>query len=174
MTSRSCLHIHPLSVSIGMLNQIGNRQDVFRIRIGFQFLIRESSPELGSDYGTKPSRSFHEETVHPHCPGNRAHSERIPQRVCQRVHQHASPRLVRNADLKPCLLWRRSRWTSGRTGLCAGIGQHDSHCGIDPAGLLLWWRSRWTSGRTGLCSGRVDRDAALVLAGRLSIRRDGQ
>ncbi len=158
MTSRTCLHIHPLSVSTGMLNKIGNEQGLFRIRIEFQIPSRKSSPELGSDYGTKPSRSFHEETFHPHCPGNRADPERVSQRVCQRIHQHASPRLVRNADPNPGLLRRGSRWTSriGRSGLCSGLGQHTalrSVCGDDL--VLLRRGSRWTSriGRSGLCSG---------------------
>ncbi len=163
MTSRSCLHNHPLSVSTGMLNKIGNEQGLFRIRIEFQIPSRKSSPELGSDYGTKPSRSFHEETVHPRHPGNRAHPERIPQRVCQRIHQHASPCLVRNADPNPGLLRRRSRRTSriGRPGLCSGLSQHDSQCGIDSVRGLLRRRSRWTSriGRPGLCSGLSQHDS---------------
>jgi hypothetical protein len=193
MTSRVCLRSNPLIASFEVHNDIGNRQDLFRIRIGFSILIRESSPELGSDYGTKPSRSFHEETVPPHYPGNRAHPERIPQRVCQRVHQYNSPRLVHNHDRKPCLLRRRSgrAWWTGLLRLRSGVGRHASHCrcgNVDQVGILLRRRSG-RSGWTGLLRLRsgVDRHASqcrnfsidqtrleLIQVGRLSVRRDGQ
>jgi hypothetical protein len=160
MTSRVCLRSNPLIASFGVHNDIGNRQDLFRIRIGFSILFRESSPELGSDYGTKPSRSFHEETVPPYCPGNLAHPERVP----QRVHQHASPPLVRNADRKPGLLRRGSRRASGngRPSLCTGIGQHASNRlngNVDQFRILLRRRSRWL---LRLCSG-IGRHAAHFL-----------
>ncbi len=168
MTLTGCLCSDPPGASFEGGNDLGSGQGLFRIRIEFQISSRKSSPELGSDYGTKPSRSFHEETVHPHCPGNRAHPERIPQRVCQRVHQHASPRLVRNTDRKPGLLWRRS----GR-GSRSGLRTVD--CSADQAVILL----RRRSGR-GLRPGvrtasSLPRDCqALILVGRLSARRDGQ
>jgi hypothetical protein len=159
MTSCGCLRIRSLSASFGVRSAIGNWQGLFRIRIEFQISSRKSSPELGSDYGTKPSRSFHEETFHPHCPGNRAHPERIPQRVCQRVHQHASPRLVHNADHKLDLLRWRSRRASGRrrSRICSGIGQHPSECligGVDQGRILLRRGSGRASrrGRSGLCA----------------------
>jgi hypothetical protein len=183
MTSRVCLRSNPLIASFEVHNDIGNRHRLFWIRNGFPILSRESSPELGSDYGTKPSRSFHEETVPPYYPGNLAHPERIPHRVCQRgcqrVHQHASPRLVRNADRKPGLLRRRSRRTSGRSVLRSCIRRHASQCligSVDRACLLLWRRSRRASGRSVLLSS-VSTDCnrpALILVGRLSLWRGGQ
>ena len=185
MTLPGCLCSDPPGASFEVGNDLGNGQGLFRIRIEFQIPSRKSSPELGSDYGTKPSRSFHEETVYPHCPGNRAHLERIPQRVCQRVHQHASPRLVRNTDRKLGLLRRRSGWASGngRRSLCSGLGQHASQYGnVDRGLILLWRRSGWASGngRRSLCSGlgqhasqygNVDR--GLILLWRRSGRASG-
>jgi hypothetical protein len=187
MTSHECLRINLLLASLGVRSHIGNRQDLFRICIGFQILSRKSSPELGSDYGTKPSRSFHEETVHPHCPGNCAHSERVPQRVSQRVHQHVSQRLIRNTDRKPGLLRRRSGRT-GRSGLCSGIRQYASQCrnGSDDNTRNLLRRRSGRTGRSGLCSGirqhasqcrngSIDQTRLeLIQVGRLSVQRDGQ
>ena len=158
MTSRNSLRSNRRAPSLRAGYHVQNMDGMFRMRINFQILSGKSSTQLGSDYGTKPRRSFHEETVYPHCPGNRAHPERIPQRVCQRVHQHASPRLVRNPDRKPILLRRRSRraWWTGR--LRSGICRRASHClnsNVDRFRILLRRRSRraWWTGRlrSGIC-----------------------
>jgi len=189
MTPRNCLRIDRRAPSLTMGCRIRNMDGMFRMRINFQILSGKSSTQLGSDYGTKPRRSFHEETVYPHCPGNRAHPERIPQRVCQRVHQHASPRLVRNPDRKPILLRRRSRraWWTGR--LRSGICRRASHClnsNVDQFRILLrrrsgraWWTGRLRSGirqHTSQCrNGSIDQTRLeLNQVGRLSVRRDGQ
>jgi hypothetical protein len=157
MTPRDCLRITPLIASLGVRNPIGGWEDLFRIRNSFQILVHESQPELGSDYGNKPRRSFHEETVCSHCFGNRADPERVHRHVRQHVHQHASPSLSRNADRQASLLRRRSgARASGRTGLRSSIGQHASQCficDVDQTRSLLWRRSgARASGRTGLRS----------------------
>ena len=181
MTPRDCLRITPLTASLGVRNPIGGREDLFRIRNSFQILVHESQPELGSDYGNKPRRSFHEETVCPHCSGNRADPERVHRHVRQHVHQHASPSLVRNADRKASLLRRRSGWRASGSVLRSSVGQHASQrliCNVDHACSLLRRQSgaRDSGRRPGLRSSTSSNCSrrALRLVGRLPVRRGGQ
>jgi hypothetical protein len=65
-------------------SKIDKKEDLFWIRNRFQILVRKSVPDLGSEYGNKPYRSFREQTIPSSCPRNRAQHQRVRQYASQR------------------------------------------------------------------------------------------
>ncbi len=122
-----CAH---LAGSSGVRSDIDSKEDLFRIRNRSWILFYSHIPDLGSEYGNQPYRGFHEQTVHPHCPGHRAQH--------QRVRHRASQRLIHNADDLRTML----RWRSGGTAALRSP-QRLVHNANDLVALL-----RWRSGGT--------------------------
>jgi hypothetical protein len=105
---------------------------LFCICNNFQISGRSGIADLGSEYGNQPYRSFREQTVPPHRPGDRAQHQRLcqhPQRLAGATVPHD---FFECGTARPgLLLWRRSgrRWPVAR---CS-----------DDSGLVLWRRSGW-------------------------------
>jgi hypothetical protein len=160
-----------LTGSSGVRSHIDKKEDMFWIRNRFQILVQKSAPDLGSEYGNQPYRSFREQSLPPSCPRNRAQH----QHVCQHARQDATQRLIYSGtDCTVLLLRGRPRRRVVSLCTVQDASQRLIYSGTDCTILLLRGRPRRRV--VSLCSrtNRRSNRSSLMPVGCLSNRRGGQ